>query len=180
MEKDWDNFRLLHFFCATRLNCTIFFYPSSSGSSDRHPAHPGLRPALSLLAAPTRLGTSLALLRGVPAQGRGPRRCIQRWVQGRLGSSQVGLAETGRSERNQRRDRQAGDGQCVRAAGQGLQQGRLRGVQRGGVSAHSPCTRWDESAPHWHRTRWTLARRNSTWHHRTCHYRNSVSIMASL
>ncbi|KAG5842855.1 hypothetical protein ANANG_G00182180, partial [Anguilla anguilla] len=50
-------------------------HPRAIGPCDRHPAHPGLRPALPVLAAATGLRPRLALLRGVPpARGGAPGR----------------------------------------------------------------------------------------------------------
>lgn len=95
-----------------------------------------------MLAAAPGVGARLALLRGVPPARRGTRGGVQRWDERGSGQRPVGLAAAGRGQRQQRRDRQAGDGQRVRAAGEGLQQGGLRRVQRGGVPAHPTGTRF--------------------------------------
>lgn len=90
-----------------------------------------------MLASPSGLGPGLALLSGVPAAGRGWRSYV--------GGHQVfqlclGLAASGPSAGHERRGGPAADQQRLCAAGERLQQGRVRGVQRGGLPADTAST----------------------------------------
>lgn len=132
--------------------CIYFlFLHSSTRSCHRHPENISLRPAVSVLAPASRLRPRLALLRGVPAaRGR------SRGVVGRHQVPQfvLSVAADRRSEGDERRDRSTADWQCVRAEGEGLQQGWVWRVQWRRVPAHSTGTWWDTPWYCWSPAHW--------------------------
>ncbi len=131
---------LIVMFC--NLIPTKMTYPiSPSRSCDWHPANPRLRPALLVLAAAARLHSCLALLCGIPAAGRGARGRGERGDSRGIGCCSLGLAEIGGGDRDLCGDWQAGDGQCVCAEGERLQQGRLWWIQWGSIFTHTTSSR---------------------------------------
>lgn len=113
---------------------------SSTGSSYWHSEDISLWPAVSVLAPPSELGPSLALLRWISATCRGS------WSH--MGRHQIpqcldNVAAAGWSEGDQRCGGPTADGQRVRAQGERLQQGRVWRVQWGSLPPHSTGTWWD-------------------------------------